>query len=131
MEASRVSNNRVCFGCGSKTTNFDLRRGKPHWRWYGGYCEKCNNKLFKNPKYKPESSKRVLYFKTWGRRVYLKNPVRKGVCARCLKSVIKGEIKLTHMHHIQYDLKDPLAYTIELCNSCHKREHERIKREAS
>jgi hypothetical protein len=44
------------------------------------------------------------------------NP-RKGICSLC------DYHGLTHIHHNIYDLTDPLAFTIELCNPCHRREH--------
>lgn len=43
------------------------------------------------------------------------NP-RRGICSQC------GRVGFTAIHHIMYDLTNPLAYTIELCVKCHRNE---------
>jgi len=55
------------------------------------------------------------------------NP-RTGICSKCGKSVQKGEIKRTNIHHDQYDEQNPLAHTRELCPSCHRKEHIMLER---
>lgn len=62
-------------------------------------------------------SDRTIIFK--GKRILLEENPRKGVCEICKRSVAKGEIKQTNMHHQYYDPKNPLAGTIELCVACH------------
>lgn len=58
-----------------------------------------------------------------GKKVTLPTPPRTGVCADCGRSVGNG-IKVTHMHHEQYDPSDPLKHTVELCVRCHlKKRH--------
>lgn len=47
---------------------------------------------------------------------------RTGKCSNCGREV-GDEIKLTYMHHILYDVTDPLNYTKELCMSCHRKGH--------
>jgi DNA-directed RNA polymerase subunit RPC12/RpoP len=126
---------RICIYCGSQTTYTD-KRNNAHWYDHDGwYCEKCNNKLFKNPKWHPITRKRKLNFR--GKWTYVgKNP-RTGRCSKCGKTV--GDIyinkfgkeailKHTHMHHVQYHDDDPLKDTIELCQSCHLRETWRLQR---
>jgi len=58
-----------------------------------------------------------------GKKVYLGYNPRKGICAKCRKTVASGDIDSTHMHHLQYDENDPAAHTVELCPSCHALEH--------
>lgn len=62
-------------------------------------------------------------------RVKIPYPVRKGVCQVCGKSVAKGEIKVTQIHHFKYAYrnetvkKNPLLAlenTIEVCYGCHQ-----------
>jgi len=54
-----------------------------------------------------------------GKRILLKENPRKGICSNCGKSVAKGEIKTTNIHHTKYHYDDPLKDTIELCVKCH------------
>ncbi|MCZ6583847.1 MAG: hypothetical protein O6746_02955 [Thaumarchaeota archaeon] len=49
--------------------------------------------------------------------------IRKGICSFCKKSVRLGEIKMTALHHIQYDDLEPLAWTVEVCTICHYKLH--------
>lgn len=52
----------------------------------------------------------------------MKDIPRKGICSKC--GAVKGiDCKITHMHHLEYHPEDPLKDTIELCSSCHKKEH--------
>ncbi len=64
-----------------------------------------------------EQNKRQILFK--GKYFRLKENPRKGICELCHRSVAKGEIKYTNLHHYNYDSKNPLANTIELCIRCH------------
>lgn len=48
-----------------------------------------------------------------GKTVSLDNNPRKGICSKC------GHVGKTDMHHDQYDINNPLAYTRELCRRCH------------
>ena len=47
------------------------------------------------------------------KRIHLPEDPRKEVCSNC------GRQRRTDMHHDEYDESDPLAYTRELCRSCH------------
>jgi len=60
---------------------------------------------------------RRLKFK--GRHILLKENPRKGVCSKCGVKVGNG-INHTQTHHFaEYDIKDPLKNTMELCPHCH------------
>lgn len=45
--------------------------------------------------------------------------IRTGICHFCKKSARKGQITRTILHHLKYDDSDPLAWTVEVCPSCH------------
>jgi hypothetical protein len=49
-------------------------------------------------------------------------PFRIGQCSICGKSDSRTEI-----HHIKYHLDNPLKDTVELCISCHKNEHVKLR----
>src|SRR6266545_18293 len=55
---------RECYSCGSTETYVNKQRGKPHYHWYGNgvanqyFCLNCENKYYKNPKYKPLTNPR-------------------------------------------------------------------------
>ena len=86
-------------------------------KYYGlGYCKTHYWKLVTTPRY----SKNRITFK--GKSILLKFNPRIGICSNCKKSVQKGEIKRTDIHHEKYDELNPLNYTIELCTSCHTKE---------
>lgn len=69
----------------------------------------------------PKSNRKKILFK--GGQVWIGYNPRSGICSKCKRSVHKGEIKKTNLHHTQYDENNPLAHTIELCVSCHIKEH--------
>lgn len=58
-----------------------------------------------------------------GKQITVKKNPRKGICSKCKKSIQKGEIQVTHLHHLKYNSSDILKYTIELCASCHINQH--------
>jgi len=58
-----------------------------------------------------------------GKLIGLEKEPRIGICSKCGKSVKKGEIKRTNLHHLKYDPKNPLNHTIELCVGCHNKIH--------
>lgn len=74
----------------------------------------------KHPHYfKEKYTGRTVRFK--GKRVWLKENPRKGICTDC------GKPGRTLLHHIKYDKSNPLAHTIELCIGCHNRQHRILK----
>ena len=112
----------------------------------GFLCLKCHLRLISNPKYHPKQFKYTGVSKTPGytkkindknhprrmqfkdSRIMLEENPRKGKCLKCEKSIgdeyinSRGQIaiiKITHMHHKEYDDSNPLNHTMELCASCH------------
>jgi len=70
------------------------------------------------------ASKRILNKKRIrykGKQIFVGINPRSGTCSECN---YKG---ITQMHHLKYDDENPLAHTIELCNSCHHKQHERVR----
>jgi hypothetical protein len=107
---------RVCTICNSTVTYTD-KAGRQHWynhnsKWY---CEKCECRLFKNPKWSKTNNKRRIKFRR--KYIYLDKNPRIGRCKKCGNKI--GQVKRTSMHHTEYDESHPLNHTIELCNSCH------------
>ena len=127
---------RHCYACDSNTTKIipaSLKRASPSVQWFANrdlvtkeplhfLCRDCFGKLGRpgmskgNYKERTDNDGRTLCFR--GRHLTLvKNP-RTGKCAEC--GAVKGvDCTTTHIHHEQYDEFDPLAFTVELCPSCH------------
>lgn len=86
--------------------------------WYGALGIE-----WKNPEeVRAYKARRVLFI---DRRVFVSSNPRTGVCSQCGRSVHKGEIRKTGMHHDAYVVGHPLAETRELCSSCHRKHHQR------
>jgi|SRR6185436_695670 len=132
-----VLKERQCVACDSKTTGID-GNGKQIWQTFDGdtYCKSCYAIYIWNPilnvLYHEKNNPRRITFK--GKRVHLKGVTRTGECQKCNNKIgdeytnNKGKpaiIKRTHMHHIVYDENNPSANTIELCVSCHRKEHKK------
>lgn len=47
---------------------------------------------------------------------------RTGVCNMC-RAVAGIDCKKTVLHHVQYEDSNPIAHTIEICQSCHDKIH--------
>jgi len=90
----------------------EQREAKKRW-------EKVNPQRVKahHDKYNPH---RIRFL---GKRISLDKNPRTGRCDHCHRSVQRGEIKRTNLHHIQYDLTNELEHTIELCVRCHNEAH--------
>lgn len=120
---------RCCINCGSYKTSIRRRKNrKPYAEWFkhedGFLCRKCKFKLVYSPKHNPilnsiHNPKR-LRFKE--KRIILKDNPRTGQCSKCLRKIGEG-IKKTAIHHIHYHNDNPLKDTIELCVSCHRKQH--------
>jgi len=54
-----------------------------------------------------------------GDKKYFDQDVRTGVCYFCNKERRAKKTRITDLHHTKYDHSDPLAWTIEVCKSCH------------
>ena len=123
----KVIDYEKCYNCGSDKTYINKRQNKPYAQWYkhndNWYCNKCHNRLFlnpkwnpvNNPKWNPVNNPKDIFFK--GKCIHLKDNPRIGVCNLC------RYVGLTHMHHTQYHEDQPLKDTIELCASCHRKQH--------
>ncbi len=117
-----------CLECGSDKTYISKRK-YPRENWYkykdGYLCMKCHSRSYckkwrsnntdRIKKYHDIYDNKKMRFK--GKSITLKDNPRTGVCSLCR---FKG---LTHMHHINYHESDPLKDTIELCASCHAKQH--------
>ena len=57
-----------------------------------------------------------------GKTIYYDHPIRNGICVVCGKR--RGR---TYLHHQAYDDDNPLAFTVELCFSCHARFDKRFR----
>lgn len=122
---------RICVNCMSENTHI---RKNGIEQWYttdtGYLCMSCYGKLIQSPKWNHIRNKernliynpRRLLWSPSGKYILLKENPRKGVCEKCHRKVGEG-VKRTSIHHIQYHNDDPLRDTVELCISCHRREH--------
>ena len=115
-----LSEIRRCAVCQSTETTIKHCLGRAdNPRWYhkpeGLICDSCYHRIYSRP--------RRIRFTPTGRRHYLKENARTGVCSRCFRSKARGEIKRTAMHHTSYDPTDVLANTMELCVRCHRQIH--------
>jgi len=45
--------------------------------------------------------------------------VRTGICFFCKREGRAQKSRITNLHHVKRDHSDPLAWTIEVCKSCH------------
>jgi hypothetical protein len=149
MGKTVLGDKRICYSCGS-TQTWISKKGYENWFVNRDLirkivmhvlCCKCYLRLFIQPKWNPinnpiygkqrskisrklEGQRRLNYK---GKAVYLKIRPRTGICSKCGKSVNKGEITRTHMHHIEYHDQNVLKDTQELCVNCHRIESVRLK----
>jgi len=126
---------RLCFACGSNETYID-RRGVRIWfsneptDLY--LCKKCYAQYFDNPVHHPLYTHKRIQFKN--KQIALKENPRKGICDLCgkkngdqyINKKNRVAIVNTQIHHLEYDEAEPLAHTIELCESCHTSESWRL-----
>ncbi len=70
--------------------------------------------IIKNPEY---WNKRTISF--LGDKIYFDQEVRTGVCYLCKRDGRGQKSKRTELHHLKYDQSNKLAWTIEVCSSCH------------
>ena len=54
-----------------------------------------------------------------GDDIYFDQEIRTGVCYLCKRDGRAQKSKRTELHHLKYDQSDKLAWTIEVCSSCH------------
>ena len=126
--ACKMKGKKICAACDSTETQ--IHNGRSNWHIHDGYrlCHNCYSKYvfnsITNAKWRPINNRRKINPRGKG-QIRLKENPRKGICSWC-GAIVGISCKRTCMHHFQYH-DDPLKDTIELCNSCHKREHDRIR----
>ena len=54
-----------------------------------------------------------------GEKKFFDQDIRTGVCYFCKKEGRAQKSRTTNLHHLNYDHRDYLAWTIEVCASCH------------
>ncbi len=54
-----------------------------------------------------------------GQKMVFDQDIRTGICYFCNKEGRPKRSTRTFLHHLKYDDSDPLAWTLELCGSCH------------
>ena len=94
-------------------------------KYHEGHVRASKNWIDKNKERHKESMKRRITMKKENgdfKRIFLDEKPRIGTCSEC------GAIGETHIHHDEYDSKNPLANTRELCKSCHTSYHNTIKK---
>ena len=70
--------------------------------------------VFKNPEL--WKKRRMNYL---GDEKFFDQEIRTGICYFCNKEGRAQRSETTNLHHAKYDHRDPLAWTIEVCGSCH------------
>ena len=117
----------ICHKCYNKLIN-NPKRTKECIKEYNdkrpkGFNKKYNDKRPSgfNRKYDIIRNKLKLRFK--GLQIVLKEKPRTGYCSICKNNIFDGSCKRTNIHHLEYHDGDPMKDTIELCNSCHRKQH--------
>ncbi len=62
------------------------------------------------------NKRRITYL---GDQKFFDQEVRTGICYLCKREGRAQKKKTTVLHHLKYDHSDPLAWTLEVCTSCH------------
>jgi hypothetical protein len=142
-ESTFTNIKKICFRCGSdKTRVRKWQNKKPDGtitssgssiEWYKdkngtNLCQKCYCKYVNNPRWYAKNKTRHRMMNN-GRHMRFKNkPItlemnpRIGICNWC-RAVTPFDCGFTVLHHEKYDDSNPLAHTIEICQSCHSRFH--------
>lgn len=121
-QKDKFRHKRFCYSCGSNKTQ-DNGLGYDHWVLNKPtnlvLCKKCAMRIIVHPIANRIYRPRQILFKD--RIIILDQKVRTGICKLC------GYTGKTNMHHIQYHDDDPLKDTIEVCASCHMKEHWKLE----
>lgn len=143
---------RECLNCFSNET-LTRSNGSEVWLRHddGFICHTCYNKLISNPKrtkeyikkyndkrtpeynkkyndrktpeqIKNNNDKRIM-LRFGGKQILLNENPRTGYCSICRNNIFDGSCKITHIHHLEYHDGSPLKDTVELCPSCHRKQH--------
>jgi len=133
---------RKCTTCGLEANSeaeLELfKKGKVYRYGRMPFCKQCANKTNrKDGKYYlsrlmssrrshcKENPKRITFE---GKRIQLKDNPRTNVCHNCGRKYPEELRQQTAMHHIEYNSEDPLAFTVELCFSCHTSFHNQLRK---
>ena len=85
----------------------------------------CKKWYYKNKEktrgYEKDRASRSIDF--LGERITFPFSIRDNVCSDCGKRYPEELKQQTRLHHEKYDAENPLAHTIELCHSCHRKLH--------
>ena len=120
---------RKCKVCGKEAHDEEdlklFRVGQKNKYNRRNICKKCYNASPRTKVMRDESNRKTnpkhFYFKD--HNILPKNNPRTNICSNCLRRYPQELKKQTFIHHEEYINDDPLAHTIELCNSCHSRLH--------
>lgn len=128
VEGKLLKDKKVCLIDSNHKTYHEKKRNAYQWYRYenGWICLNCRNKLIANPKWHPITNPKRISFK--GRDRMIKINPRTGYCSNCSNNVYDKSCKRTAIHHIKYHDHDILKDIIELCISCHMKEHARLRR---
>lgn len=139
MGRPRITDKRICYACRTEDSRTNLG-----WAcWFTNLptdlflCKRCYAKYiyYPNLDHSNDPIRNRKRIRVLNSRVHLRDNPRKGTCKYCNKT--KGDpyidylgkpkiIKRTIIHHSEYDIKNPLNHTIELCDQCHRNEHIRL-----
>jgi len=72
------------------------------------------NERIKNPEYWKKRAMTYL-----GRQRFYDLEIKTGVCYLCKRNEWPQQSKTTVLHHLKYEHKEPLNWTIEVCTKCH------------
>jgi hypothetical protein len=111
----------ICKSCFAKI----LRKGGVY---HEGHVNSCANWVNENKQQHEEMMHKRITFK--GRRVYLKENPRTGVCVDCGTLISAKQDRQGPMHHERYNDEDPEDGTTERCDACHTRFHDAQRKEA-
>ncbi len=118
---------RKCNHCGLEAHSLeDLALFVPAKRHRFGRqneCRVCNKSRMKVWS-KILNAKRI-EFK--GKNISFKENPRTNICSKCGRKYPDELKEQTCLHHLDYDPKNPLAHTIELCRGCHITLHKKGK----
>ena len=115
--------NRFCMIDPTHKTYINPKGWEDWTRCKDGYiCRSCNFRLNITPIF----TTRRLRFKY--NRILLKYTVRTGYCSLCTNKIHNGSCKRTNIHHLIYITILPWFGTIELCHSCHRKEHHKLNK---
>lgn len=144
---------RICLDCGKEAFTIEdlekFKKNKSSKHGRENLCNKCHHLRYWTPEHRQKwLEKNPEYHKKWReahpdymtkilkkqfifkeKRMYPKENPRSNICSECGRSHPKDLTRQTHLHHIIYDEKNPLAWTVELCASCHVKLHKRLKQE--